>query len=103
MSGAEGPGSAAAAFGVLGLAVASLRGIRHFRCFDRAALMSLRRLMRNAAAMRAVTVTPAAGTSTVLADEAVAGAGTGAGGGAGRAAGPRRLVISTTSAKITVP
>src|SRR5687767_1484688 len=105
MSGPTGPASAlAAAFGaVLGLAVASLRDIRHFRCFANAALGSLRRLTMKAAAMSAVTVMPAAGRSTLVEALALAAAGMGAGGGAGKAAGPRSVVISTTSAKMTVP
>src|SRR5687768_13285600 len=104
MSGPAGAaGSWTAAFGDLGLAVASLRGIRHFRCLANAALGSLRRLTMKAAAMSAVTVMPAAGTRTLVVAELAAAAGTGGGGGCGRVAGPRRLVISTTSAKMTVP
>src|SRR5688572_9403418 len=107
MRGPTGPGAAASAFAtlmaVLGCLVASLRGIRHFRCFANAALGSLRRLTMKAAAMSAVTVMPAAGTSRLVEELALAAAGMGAGGAAGKAAGPRSVVISTTSAKMTVP
>src|ERR1041385_3260333 len=94
----------AAAGAVVVLLAGSLRGIRHFRCLAMAAAGSLRRLVRNAATSRALTVRPAAGMSTADAENALAGAAIGAGGAAGgNAAGPRRLVISMTSAKMTVP
>src|SRR5687767_10924757 len=106
MSGPSGAAGAAAAFAAFaaGLVLGSVRGIRHFRFLARAAAGSLRRLTRNAAATSAVTLSPAAGRRTADGLRLLAAAGRGGGGALmGTAAGPRRLVISMSSANMTWP